>query len=38
MPYVGYATIVINDYPILKLLVIAGMIVSVMITKDTDKS
>ena len=37
MPYVGYITIVINDYPILKILVIAGMIISVMITKDNDK-
>ena len=38
MPYVGYITIVINDYPILKLLVIAGMVISVILTKDSDKS
>ncbi len=38
MPYVGYITIIINDYPILKIIVIAGMILSVMLTKDTDKS
>ncbi len=38
MPYVGYITIIINDYPILKFIVIAGMILSVMLTKDTDKS
>lgn len=38
MPYVGYITIIINDYPILKLLLLGSMIVSVMINKDKNKS
>lgn len=37
MPYVGYLTIVINDYPLLKFMIIGGMILSVMLTKDSDK-
>ena len=38
LPYVGYISIIINDYPILKFLLLASMIVSVMINKDKNKS
>ncbi len=37
MPYVGYLTILINDYPILKYLMLGSMIISVMINKEKEK-
>lgn len=37
MPYVGYLTIIINDYPLLKYLMLGAMIFSVMINKDKEK-
>jgi signal peptidase len=37
MPFVGYLTILINDYPILKYLMMGLMIFSVMINKEKEK-
>lgn len=37
-PYVGYLTIVINDYPLLKYGLILMMLMSVVISKDPENS
>ena len=37
-PYVGYLTIIINDYPILKYALIGFMLMSVMISKDPESA
>ena len=37
-PYVGYLTIVINDYPILKYGLIGFMLLSVMMSKDPESA
>lgn len=37
-PYVGYLTIVINDYPILKYSLIGMMLLSVIISKDPENN
>ena len=37
-PYVGYLTIFINDYPILKYTLIGLMLLSVVISKDPENS
>ena len=34
MPYAGYLTILLNDYPMLKFIVLGGMLVSVLVQKD----
>ena len=34
IPYAGYMTILLNDYPMLKFLVMGLMLVSVLIQKD----
>ena len=34
MPYAGYLTILLNDYPMLKFVVLGGMLVSVLLQKD----
>jgi signal peptidase I len=34
IPYAGYLTIVLNDYPMLKFLVLGGMMLSVIMSKD----
>ena len=34
IPYAGYLTIVLNDYPMLKFLVLGGMLLSVLMSKD----
>ena len=34
VPYAGYLTIVLNDYPMLKFVVLGGMLVSVLLQKD----
>lgn len=34
VPHVGYATIVLNDYPKLKYLLLAGLGVSVVFTNE----
>ena len=36
MPYGGYMTIVLNDYPMLKFLVLGGMLLSMLLTNDTN--
>lgn len=37
-PYVGYLTIVINDYPILKYSLIGMMLLSVIVSKDPENN
>jgi signal peptidase len=34
IPYAGYLTIVLNDYPMIKFLVLGGMMLSVIMSKD----
>ena len=34
MPYAGYLTILLNDYPMLKFVVLGGMLISVLLQKD----
>ena len=34
IPYCGYLTIILNDYPMLKFLVLGGMMLSVIMSKD----
>ena len=34
MPYAGYLTILLNDYPMLKFAVLGAMLISVLIQKD----
>lgn len=37
-PYVGYLTIIINEYPFLKQLLIGCMLLSVMMSKDPESA
>lgn len=34
IPYAGYLTIILNDYPMIKFLVLGGMMLSVIMSKD----
>ena len=37
VPYAGYLTIVLNDYPALKYAVLGGMLLSVLLSKDPNQ-
>ena len=34
IPYAGYLTILLNDYPYLKMAVLGGMLLSVLLSRD----
>ena len=34
VPYAGYMTILLNDYPMFKFIVLGGMLISVLLQKD----
>ena len=34
VPYAGYATIILNDYPLCKYLMLGGMLVSMLLSKE----
>ncbi len=37
VPYAGYATIILNDYPMVKIAVLGAMLLSVLISKDPNQ-
>ena len=37
IPYAGYVTILLNDYPALKMAVLGAMLLSVLVSKDPNQ-
>ena len=37
VPYAGFPTIILNDYPMVKMAVLGGMLLSVLIGKDPNQ-